>query len=182
MPQAVAEAVEAPPVVAGAQPVVLVEVRDVADLGKCEAPPAAARRRPADFQLAEAQREGAQLLVGDVLVVEHHDGMGIDRPPQRLDRRRINGVAQVEAADFGADMGVKLCDGDGHAPLSRPVMRSGSIDPPFGRCQSIRQVAGAGPSPQPSPRGHGEREQPAVSAPRPAGGEREGPAQGFVGG
>ena len=98
------------PVVAGAQPVVFVEVRNVADLGEFEAPSAAARRRPADFEIAEPGRKAAQLLVGDVLVVEDEHGMPVDRLPEGIDHRGVERVAQVDAADFGADMRMKRSD------------------------------------------------------------------------
>ena len=97
VPQPVAEAVEPPAVVAGAQPVVLVEVRDVADLRDREAPLAAARRRAADLQFAEPGGEIVQLPVGQLLVVEHQDGLAVDRPPDLLDC----GVVDRLGADRG---------------------------------------------------------------------------------
>jgi hypothetical protein len=63
VPQPIAKAVEASPVVALAQPPVLVEVRDVADLRVGQTPPAATGGCPTDFQRAEIGREVAQLSV-----------------------------------------------------------------------------------------------------------------------
>ena len=53
MPDAVAEAVEAPAVVSCAQPALFVEVRDIPDFAQRQAPFAALSGRPADFELAE---------------------------------------------------------------------------------------------------------------------------------
>jgi len=55
--------VRAPPVVALAQPPVLVEVRDVADLGMRQSAPAPLGGCPADLERAEIAGEVAQLRV-----------------------------------------------------------------------------------------------------------------------
>ena len=79
MPQAIAQAIEAPLVVALAQPPVLIEVRDIADLAMRQAAPATAGGRPADFERAEITREVPQLRVIEVLVVNRPHGVAVDR-------------------------------------------------------------------------------------------------------
>ena len=62
-----------------ADPVVLVEVRDVADLRDREPPPSRPRADAADLQRAEAGGEIAQLGVGQALVAEHQHRIAVDR-------------------------------------------------------------------------------------------------------
>src|SRR5439155_26029246 len=100
--------------VAAADMVVLVEVRDVANLGELQASTAATRRRPADLELAEAGGERAQLLVRHMLIVEHDDRMAVDRPPQLVEGRIVDRSADIETADLGADMRMKRPDHEGH--------------------------------------------------------------------
>jgi hypothetical protein len=115
MPDAVAEAVEAPAVVAPAQPALFVEVRDVADLGYCEPPLAALGGRPADLELAEIAGEIAQPLVAEALVVKHQDGVAVDRIPDAAERRRIDGLSEVHAVDLTDKERMNLPNFDAHA-------------------------------------------------------------------
>ncbi len=80
MPQPVAELVEAARIVRGAQPVVLVEIRDVGDFGTqpalgCAA--GAARR----LDLAEMAGKGQLTLVIEILIAQDQQRMAVDRLP-----------------------------------------------------------------------------------------------------
>ena len=139
------QTVEAAPVVAGAQPVILVEVRDVADLGELQPAPAAARRRTADLELAEPGGEGAQLLVGELLIAKHQDGMAVDCLPEGGDRGIIDPAADIEPADRGTDMRMQRRDREGHGRPFRKQQLSwlgGSIRVPglsiLGEIASLR--------------------------------------------
>ena len=106
VPQPIAQAVEPLAVVAGAQPAVFVEVRDITDLRKREAPAAAARRRPADLEFAEAGGKAPQLLVAQLLVMEHQDAMTVDRPygGAMSAEEALSKLDRLSGAQFDADV------------------------------------------------------------------------------
>jgi hypothetical protein len=126
MPKAIAEAVEAPPVVALPQPSILVEVRDVADFGVGQAPAAAAGGGAADFERAKIGREVTQLRVVETLVAKHEYGVAVDRLPDSVDHRPVNALIQVNTANFRGEMRIDLPYIEGHATSS---ISSGE-DPP----------------------------------------------------
>src|SRR5215471_15237689 len=87
VPQAVAEAVETPAVVACAQSAFLIKVRYVADFRESEPSFAALGGRPADLELAEIARKVPQPLVAQPLVVKYQNRVTIDCIPESANCR-----------------------------------------------------------------------------------------------
>ena len=100
MPQPVAEAVQATPVVECADIIVHVEVGDVTDLRNSEAPPSWASGSAADLQWAEPVREVTQLRVAEALVAEDHNGVAVYRGPHGIERRSANRFGEIDAHDL----------------------------------------------------------------------------------
>ncbi len=81
VPQPVAEAVQPPPIVKRSDSVVLIEVGDVADLRDREPSPARTRGGSADLQRAKTRGEIAQLRIGQTLVAEDRNWIGVHHRP-----------------------------------------------------------------------------------------------------
>ena len=115
MPEAVAEIEQVGPAVAGQRLAVLAEIGDVVEPG-AEAILVLLHDRAAMrlLALAEIQRKGQLLLVGDVLAVEYQHGVFVHR---RLDLARLllrQRLAQIEAGHLADKMLVQLADSQGH--------------------------------------------------------------------
>jgi hypothetical protein len=70
-----------------------------------------------DLRFAEVAREGDMLLVGDLLVGEHHHQMLHPGIVDCLDRPGIDRLRHVDAADLGAQGGMSWLDRDRHCFL-----------------------------------------------------------------
>jgi hypothetical protein len=104
MPEAVAQAIEAPSVVTAAQPTFLVEIGDVADLRQRQAPLHRLSCGPTNLELAEIARKIAQPFVIEMLVMEYQHGVAVDRLPDCVDYRGIDEPTKLDAADFGSEL------------------------------------------------------------------------------
>src|SRR6187401_1787813 len=119
MPQPVAEVEQSGAAVARQRLAVLAEVGDVVEAGG-EAVILLLHDRAAarPFALAEIQREGELLLVGDVLAVEDQYGIFVH---SRFDLGRLipgQRLAQIEAGNLADEMLVQLADRHGHGACS----------------------------------------------------------------
>ena len=112
MPQPVAQAVEAAPVVEAADLVVRVQVGDVADLRDGEPAGSAPRRGPADLQRAEAGCKVAQLCVGQPLVAEDHHCVAVDGRPDAVNgrgvERQARSIPPISAANAGLSAEISI--------------------------------------------------------------------------
>lgn len=77
MPKPVSKAVEPAPVVQRADPVVFIKVGDIADLRDRQASPAGTGGGSADLQRAKTRGEIAELRIGQMLVPEYQNRIGI---------------------------------------------------------------------------------------------------------
>src|SRR5271166_6421776 len=102
MPQPIAEAVQAAPVVQATDVIVFIQVGDVADLWDREAAPAATSRGTTDLQRSEARGKIAKLRVGEALVAEDEYGVTVDGRPDRIHGGGIHCLAQIDVGDLGA--------------------------------------------------------------------------------
>ena len=115
MPEAVAQAIETPSVVAEAQPAFLVEIGDVADLRQRQASLQCLSRGPTNLELAEIASKIAQPFVIEMLVMEYQHGVAVDRLPDSADHRGISGFIEFDAANFGSELRMNRPNFDRHA-------------------------------------------------------------------
>ena len=121
MPEAIAEAVHAAPVVGLQQIAVFIDVRDVAE-GLVAEPALLERGGPRlGVQLAvEALREGDLLVVGEGLVAKNQHGVLVHAGPDLGERLRIVHPPEIDRADLGGEVRMKLLEGQWHpAPSCR---------------------------------------------------------------
>ena len=104
MPEAVAQAIEAPSVVTAAQPAFLVKIGDVADLRQRQPPLHRLSRGPTNLELAEIARKIAQPFVIEMLVMEYQHGVAVDRLPDCVDYCVIDEPTELDAIDFGSEL------------------------------------------------------------------------------
>ena len=85
----------------------VVDVRELVDVGVVRGD---GERRL--LQCAESLGELDLLLVVDALIAQHEYRVLIPRFADDLEARLVERLAQIDAGDLGADVGVKLGDGD----------------------------------------------------------------------
>ena len=104
------------PVLAGAadtdRPAVLGGIGHHDDLGAARHAPSFAE--DVEFDLAEATGEGDLLGRCELLVAKEDHTMLIEGPIDRGERRIIEGLGQIDAANLGAERGARRDDLDGH--------------------------------------------------------------------
>ena len=120
MPELVAEIEQPAAVVARQRPVVLAEIGHVVHQ---RVEPLFVRLRDIAagrvLDLAEIAREGDLLLVGDVLIVKHEDGVAVHPGLDRRDLVRGQRPTQIDPGHFADKHRMNLADRNGHRKHSR---------------------------------------------------------------
>ena len=118
VPQAVTDREESAAVVVRHYLLVLVEVGDVGEHGRQTVFVRLAQAITAGvLEFAESAAEGQVLLVGEILIVEDEHGMRIHRGVDGGHVLGRDGVAQIQAVDFGGEALTNLLGGERHDKL-----------------------------------------------------------------